>query len=59
MVKTVVRGSRDKTVVDAAVKYCNNLLVTFRCEERRKVSLPHYELHSIWVMYIVAPLSNW
>ena len=37
MVKSVVQGSRDKLLVDGTVKYCNKLLVTFRCEESRKV----------------------
>uniref|UniRef100_A0A1X7UYD8 Uncharacterized protein n=2 Tax=Amphimedon queenslandica TaxID=400682 RepID=A0A1X7UYD8_AMPQE len=40
MVKSVVRGSRNKVLVDGAVKYCNKLLVTFRCEERRKLLTP-------------------
>ena len=36
MVKSVIKGN-EKFVIDAAIKYASSLMVTFRCEERRKV----------------------
>jgi hypothetical protein len=40
MVKGVIGSNRDKFIVDAAVKFVTSLMVTFRCEERRKVLTP-------------------
>jgi hypothetical protein len=38
-VRKVIRSGADKNLVDAAIKHVNSLLVTFRSEERRKVSI--------------------
>ena len=37
MIRSVIKSNNDKHLIDAAVKHSNSLLVTFRCEEGRKV----------------------
>lgn len=50
MVKGVIGGNKERFFIEASVKYVTSLMVTFRCEERRKVAYNVLYEHFITVI---------
>lgn len=50
MVKGVIGGNKERFFIEASVKYVTSLMVTFCCEERRKVAYNVLYEHFITVI---------